>query len=493
MKNKFSIAISLAVVLTMLLTSLALADTVNNDVIVDPTITTATSETVDYKIVSSSAGGDTEGGCNANSSSPATLTIVASSNVTATPSSLTFTACNSPQSVVFTASAAGDYPISVTISDSGPGGYHTTPANFTLHVTGPAITDSDGDGVADDVDNCPGAANADQADADGDNVGDACDANSYAPAVASAAADASGNEGSTLSTSGAFSDQDGNDTLTITKVSGAGSVTDNGDGTWSWSLPTNDNGSGSVTVQASDGEHTAATNSFDWSAANVAPTLSALSLSGNSGVACTAGNSVNLSFSFSDPGTADTFSGTINWGDGNTTSFTSSPVNASHTYAAGTYPITVNVADDDGGADSDTGAVSLLYNTSGILQPINLTGTRSSFKIGSTIPVKIRVTDCTGASVSGLTLRVKLQKLDNSANPINETIETSVPDAGDVMRYDSSAVSPQYIYNLSTKRSQLCGTMPTGCSSTGDLTVGTYRVTVYSSVIAPASADIDTK
>ena len=66
-------------------------------------------------------------------------------------------------------------------------------------------------------------------------------------------------------------------------------------------------------------------------------------------------------------------------------------------------------------AGGSSTAFSLLYNTSGILQPINLTGPRSAFKIGSTIPVKIKVTDCNGASVSGLTLHVKLQKLDNSA------------------------------------------------------------------------------
>ena len=35
--------------------------------------------------------------------------------------------------------------------------------------------DSDGDGVLDGVDNCPNDANADQADADGDGIGDACD------------------------------------------------------------------------------------------------------------------------------------------------------------------------------------------------------------------------------------------------------------------------------------------------------------------------------
>ncbi len=38
-----------------------------------------------------------------------------------------------------------------------------------------ALNDFDGDGVPDDLDNCPFIANANQADADGDEVGDACD------------------------------------------------------------------------------------------------------------------------------------------------------------------------------------------------------------------------------------------------------------------------------------------------------------------------------
>ena len=38
-----------------------------------------------------------------------------------------------------------------------------------------AIVDSDGDGIADSVDNCPHVSNGDQKDTDGDGVGDACD------------------------------------------------------------------------------------------------------------------------------------------------------------------------------------------------------------------------------------------------------------------------------------------------------------------------------
>jgi hypothetical protein len=44
-----------------------------------------------------------------------------------------------------------------------------------LNNTSTTPPDSDGDGVADDEDNCPDVANADQADGDGDSQGDACD------------------------------------------------------------------------------------------------------------------------------------------------------------------------------------------------------------------------------------------------------------------------------------------------------------------------------
>lgn len=49
--------------------------------------------------------------------------------------------------------------------------------------------DSDGDGVADEVDNCPHVANPDQADSDGDGVGDACDSCPETPSGATVMAD----------------------------------------------------------------------------------------------------------------------------------------------------------------------------------------------------------------------------------------------------------------------------------------------------------------
>jgi len=43
---------------------------------------------------------------------------------------------------------------------------------------GPYSQDSDGDGVSDDVDNCPCVSNVDQNDSDGDGIGEACDPDS---------------------------------------------------------------------------------------------------------------------------------------------------------------------------------------------------------------------------------------------------------------------------------------------------------------------------
>ncbi len=660
MKNKLTIGLTMAVLLALLLAPLALADTisVDNDVYspgnqaevnlsADPgaTVNTSAQIVVDYQGNKHLVGGST-------------VVFAVNTSQTNLPSgysvgSLSLTVPNpwaadgqfaGYSNISFAAPATpGAYTYSVKWDDtsescSGSGDCLTGGNAFTINLTVSApVTDTDGDGVPDSTDNCPSVANADQADADGDGLGNACDSNSYAPAVATAAADASGNEGDTLTTLGAFSDADGNSTLIITKASGDGTVVDNGDGTWSWSLPTTDNGSGTVVVQASDGEHAAATDSFDWLAANVAPTPAisgapasssegteisltgsatdpssvdttagftfawsvtkdgnpfasgsgasfsftsddngtyvvalsatdkdggtgtdsktinvtnvaptpsingaptsspegtAINLGGSAtdpssvdtaagfnfawsvtknsspfasgsgasfsftpddngtyvvtlqatdkdsgtgtdsktidvtnvaptitsvvpGAAASCGSNNTITVNFTDPGTADTWSASVDWGDGNTDSLPSvnSPFGASHLYAhAGVYTVSVVVTDDDGGASAPVVAnVTLNFNLSGILQPINPGPPNSIFKYGSTIPVKVVVTDCDGSHPANLTLTVTWQLL-NSGTPtgdVSEPYSTSAADTGNTMRFD--ATNNQYIFNLATK------------------------------------------
>lgn len=90
---------------------------------------------------------------------------------------------------------------------------------------------------------------------------------------------------------------------------------------------------------------------------NVAPTVSAVGGTTDEGVAAT------VTATFTDPGTLDTHTATIDWGDG------AGPVDVnaaqlaagvSHVYGDnGTFDVTVTVTDDDGGVGSDTTTVTV--------------------------------------------------------------------------------------------------------------------------------------
>lgn len=322
--------------------------------------------------------------------------------------------------------------------------------------------DDDGDGVADGDDNCSLVANADQADADGDGLGNVCDPNAYAPTVLTEADNASGFEGGTLTTEGEFDDQDGDSTLTITKLSGDGTVTPDplANGKWTWSLgPTTDNGSGSVTVQAYDGEHLAAEDSFTWEAANLAPVIIGASFGGPATCPTTpAANNVNLSIEFTDAGSGDTHSAQIDWdndGDWDQTvnGYTSEALIPHSFGSAGTYTVKVQITDDDLAVSTTTptATATVNYNLSAILQPINDTRNgqaMSLFKYGSTIPVKVVVTDCDGSIPSDLTLTVTWrQGLNATPIGVDEVIPTSQADLGNTMRFSDG----KYVLQLNSR------------------------------------------
>jgi hypothetical protein len=459
-RGRYSLILG-TLVAALMVAAVAYADNVLNDVATDAggaKIVTVTAggagATVNYSIqnTNSNNSSDPQNSCNPADGSSATVTPSVPAGVTKTPASRTFTACESPAGVTFAAGASvapGDYEITVAVSDSGGGTYNTSPATFTLRVQAASAPDADGDGVPDASDNCPNDANADQADADSDGLGDACDPNSYAPAVGTAAADANGNEGSPLSTSGSFTDADGNSTLTITKFSGLGTVTDNGDGTWSWSYTPNDNGSGSVVVEASDGEHTAASDSFAWSAANVAPTVGAIT----GPTTVLTNRPYEYSASATDPSSVDAAAGfSWRWDTGSGTF---------GAYAAGANPnkqtisfstcgnttIRAQAKDKDDG-ESNVRSLAVEAYDGSVQAPLKGSGVINMVQGGQVVPVKIAV-GC-GTFLSGLAPSIVLLNGDvdpdtypgDPPEPVTESVSSA--DTNGTMR----EVDSQYIYNL---------------------------------------------
>jgi hypothetical protein len=245
-----------------------------------------------------------------------------------------------------------------------------------------------------------------------------------------------------------------------------------------------------VTAQATDSDSAVGnTATRTVTVNNVAPSVGGLTLAGNSGTACLAGKVVTLDFGFSDPGLNDApWAVDVDWGVGQThTTYNAATQGAqtqrSNLYiGAGSWTVGATVTDKDGGVGSSpagAGATFALRYSSGagILQPINYTGARSAFKIGSTIPVKIKITDCAGNPVSGLQPQVALKFLDAAPDgTVVEDVISTVPDQGTTMRYTGSP-DYQYIYNLATKGKA----------------VGDYTVTISDATIAPVAATVSMK
>lgn len=118
---------------------------------------------------------------------------------------------------------------------------------------------------------------------------------------------------------------------------------------------------------------------------------------------------------------------------------------------------------------------------SAIRPPINADGT-SRFRLGSTIPVKIGVTDANGNPVAGLAPQVSLQMIGFGGRDVTELASSSAADDGTTMRWDPVAL--QYVFNLSTKRSQF--------TAGQGLVEGRYRLVISDlSFVAPVVAEFD--
>jgi len=94
--------------------------------------------------------------------------------------------------------------------------------------------------------------------------------------------------------------------------------------------------------------------------------------------------------------------------------------------------------------------INVIYNSSGILQPINADGS-SVFKQGSTVPAKFRVADINGNSIGtpGVVTDFKLFKIIVGTEVLepNEPALSTTPDTA----FRWSASDEQWIFNISTK------------------------------------------
>jgi hypothetical protein len=143
MKLKFANALSLALIMAMLFTSIGLADNIQDDIQTgNPTISFSAGSSATVKYWIQDTGSD---GCGASDGTPVTVAINAPAGLTATPSSLIFTACGSislnTKSVVYTSNSPGTYAITAGATDIDTNdSYNTNNARLTVVVTAPTNT-----------------------------------------------------------------------------------------------------------------------------------------------------------------------------------------------------------------------------------------------------------------------------------------------------------------------------------------------------------------
>ena len=197
--------------------------------------------------------------------------------------------------------------------------------------------------------------------------------NNVAPTV-DAGVDQVVNEGDLVTVNPSFTDPSILDTHTATVNWGDGTVNDLGTQTSPF-LDTHtyaDNDVYTVTVTVIDDDGGVGVDTLTVTVNNVVPTVTApADVFGDEGSLVAIGTT-----SFSDPGSADTHTATINWGDGiiDDLGIVTDPIaSQSHTYVEdGFYIVTITVTDDDLGVGSDT-LTALIANVAPTIDSMDAT------------------------------------------------------------------------------------------------------------------------
>jgi PKD repeat protein len=179
-------------------------------------------------------------------------------------------------------------------------------------------------------------------------------------------------EGAAMQVSVSFSDAGTNDTHSAVVDWGDGTVTPlaslpetAGAGAFVVSHAYADNGSYLVSVTLNDDDGGSSSDSFQATVFNVAPVVDAgAPRTANEGSLVQLTQGGGFAVTFSDAGSADTHTATIDWGDDSAVEagvLDGNFVFGSHVYADnGAYSVTITVSDDDGDVGSDSFVVTVL-------------------------------------------------------------------------------------------------------------------------------------
>ncbi len=191
-------------------------------------------------------------------------------------------------------------------------------------------------------------------------------------------------EGSPFTAAGSFTDADSTSwTATVDYGDGSGAqpLALNPDKTFSLGHTYADNGSYTVTVSVTDNQGATGTDTVAVTVTNVPPSVSLAGAAGG-----VRGQLLAFAGSFTDPGTADTWTATVDFGDGSGTQALS--FGADHTFgfnhifaANGTYSVVVTVRDDDGGAGTASQSVTVRAVA---LQPDPMDPSKTALLVGGT-------------------------------------------------------------------------------------------------------------
>jgi len=456
----------------------AFADVVLNDVVVDDktvSITAGEETVVRYQITvgdNTTPTGDRPG-CNVNGANPGTLTVNTPDGVTATPSSLTVTACDTWYSVTFTSETTDTYQITVDVTGGRTGSSYdesgaaftlaveedtptdntppevTTPGDQTAEATGPngAIVTYPAATALDDVD---GTVTATCEPASGDTfaLGETT--------VTCSATDAAGNTGS-----GEFTvtvqDTTGPAVSTPADPPAAEATSPQGAVVTYAAATATDLVDGSVPVECTP----ASGDTFALGETTV--TCSATDAAGNTGsgeftvtvqdtikpvIQVTSTISDGQQIYFGDVPSAPTCTATDS-GSG----VTSAGCTVSgYGTTVGSYTLTFTAKDNAG--NTATQAISykvLPWTIKGFYQPVDMNGVENAMKGGSTAPLKFEVFKGTTelTATSAIVTPLKATKVTCDGGATIDEIE-ALATGGTVLRYDSTG--GQFIYNWQTPK-----------------------------------------